>query len=113
MCPSVFKNGKIVWHCSRQHGDTCTYSCDQGCTESNTAWLNCKDDSTWDKNTDSLCTNCEYITDVRIFGLNIFGPRYAKTRLRAYADSEGSDQPSHPGSLIMPFAVRKQNYWVL
>ena len=34
------------------------------------------------------------------------GPRLAKTCLRAYADSEGRDQPAHLRSLIPAFTVR-------
>ena len=34
----------------------------------------------------------------------LFGPRHAKTCLRAYADSEGQDQTAHPRSLI--YAMR-------
>ena len=40
---------------------------------------------------------------------DIHGPRHAKTCLRAYADSEGPDNPSHPHGLIRAFAVRCQN----
>ena len=36
----------------------------------------------------------------------IHGPRHAKACLRAYANSEGPDQPAHPHSLIRAFAVR-------
>ena len=35
-----------------------------------------------------------------------------KIVLRAYADSEGPDQPAHPHSLILAFPVRKQNQWI-
>ena len=59
LCPSNFTHGKIVWHCSRQAGDTCTYSCNTGCTESSVSWLRCQDDGTWDTNTDELC-NCKH-----------------------------------------------------
>ena len=38
---------------------------------------------------------------------------HAKTCLRAYADSEGPDQPAHSHSLIRAFVVRKQNHWLL
>ena len=113
MCPSDFKNGKVVWHCSRQHGSKCTYSCDQDCTDSDIFWLKCRDDGNWDKNTDAICTNCKYIIDVLIFGLNIFGLRRSKTGILSYADSEGPDQPAHTRSLIVAFAVRKQNHWIL
>ena len=37
---------------------------------------------------------------------NLCEPRRAKTCLRAYAHSEGPDQPAHPRSLIRPFTVR-------
>ena len=36
-----------------------------------------------------------------------------KTRLRAYADSEGPDQPAHSRSLIRAFTVRCQSNWIL
>ena len=36
-----------------------------------------------------------------------------KTGLRAYADSEGPDQPAHPSSLIRAFTVRLQNHRIL
>ena len=39
-------------------------------------------------------------------------PRYAKTYLRTYADSEGPYQTAHTRSLIRAFAVRKQNHWI-
>ena len=35
------------------------------------------------------------------------------TWLRAYANSEGPDQPAHPCRLIRAFAVYKQNHWIL
>ena len=38
---------------------------------------------------------------------SIYRPRQVRTCLRAYADSESPDQPAHPRSLIMAFAVRK------
>ena len=34
------------------------------------------------------------------------GPCQAKTCIRAYADSEGPDQPAHPRSLIRVSAIR-------
>ena len=40
-------------------------------------------------------------------------PRYAKTCPRAYAESEGPDQPAHPRSLIRAFTVRVQNHRIL
>ena len=40
-------------------------------------------------------------------------PRYAKTCLQAYVDSEGPDQPAHPRSLIRAFTVRYQHHWTL
>ena len=61
LCPSKIKNGHMIWHCSRQAGDTCTYDCDTGCTESSTTWLRCQDDATWNVNTDSLCQCKEII----------------------------------------------------
>ena len=42
-----------------------------------------------------------------------YEPRHAKMSLRAYANSEGPDQPAHPRSLIRAFATRKQNHWIL
>ena len=40
--------------------------------------------------------------------------RNMKTCLsRAYADSEGSDQPAHPHCLTSVFAVRLKNHWIL
>ena len=36
---------------------------------------------------------------------DVFGPPQVKTCLRAYADNEGSDQPSHQHSLIGAFIV--------
>ena len=43
----------------------------------------------------------------------INGPRHAKICLRAYAASEGPDQPSHPCSLIKVFTIRYQNHLIL
>ena len=37
---------------------------------------------------------------------SIIGPRHAKPRLRAYADSEGPDQTARSRSLIRPFTAR-------
>ena len=39
--------------------------------------------------------------------------RHAKTCFRAYADSEGPDQPAHSRCLIRTFTVREQNHWTL
>ena len=38
----------------------------------------------------------------------IHGPRHAKTPVRAYADSEGPDQPVHPHSLIVNLKSAKK-----
>ena len=43
----------------------------------------------------------------------LIGPRHEKTCLRAYADSEGPDQPAHPRNLIRASTVRYQNQWIL
>ena len=53
---------------------------------------------------------------LRKSGLDIkisYGPRYAKTCLRAYADSESPDQIAHPRSLIRALAAHKQNHRLL
>ena len=39
-------------------------------------------------------------------GPGLFGPRNAKTCLRAYADREGPDQPAHLRSEIRTFTIR-------
>ena len=41
-----------------------------------------------------------------------YGPRHAKKCFRAYTDSEGTDQPAHPRSLIRPFSVRWHNHYI-
>ena len=57
--------------------------------------------------------NCARLFGRLVFASSTeFGPPSAKTCLRAYADSEGPDQPAHPRSLIRAFAVRKQNHWI-
>ena len=63
MCPSLIRNGKIVWHCERQAGSHCTYSCDPGCAQNrSTVWLNCGEDGRWNEDTDLLCTDCRQVT---------------------------------------------------
>ena len=34
-----------------------------------------------------------------------YGPRCGKTRLWAFANNKGADQPAHPGSLISVFVI--------
>ena len=41
-----------------------------------------------------------------VYLVKTFRSRHAKKCIRAYADSEGQDQPAHPRSLIRAFAVR-------
>ena len=41
------------------------------------------------------------------------GPRYAKTCIRVYADSEGPDQPTHPRILIRTVTICQKNHWKL
>ena len=63
MCPSKIRNGNIVWHCDRQDGSTCTFSCDPGCTQNRSkVWLNCRADGSWDVDTNRLCTDCRPIS---------------------------------------------------
>ena len=63
MCPSRIRNGKIEWHCNRQPGSTCTYSCDPGCTQKpSVSWLYCGQTGHWIEDTDNLCTDCRPVT---------------------------------------------------
>ena len=43
---------------------------------------------------------------------SLYGPRQANLVLIAYASSEGSGQPAHPGSLARTFAARSYKQWV-
>ena len=40
-------------------------------------------------------------------------PCHSKMCLRAYANSDGPDEPAHPRSYISAFAVRKSNHRIL
>ena len=67
MCPSHIRNGDIVWHCDRQAGSHCTYSCDPGCTQNrSTVWLNCEADGRWNEDTERLCTDCRPVSTTRV-----------------------------------------------
>ena len=41
-----------------------------------------------------------------------YGPRQANLVLIAYASSEGSGEPAHPGSLARTSAARSHKQWV-
>ena len=57
-CPSDIKNGSLSYSCDRYNGDTCSFSCATGCRMTpDTYRLTCHN-STWDFDTDLLCTDC-------------------------------------------------------